>query len=499
MRRLFQTPELVSMICADLPSRTALVSSQFFQGMLPYMWKSASLYQIIQRSLIPTTIISDDDRTQVHFSENITKENMLRFHVYAPFVRSFALDVIPRWQFFSWGALFSYSQTRVLFPNLESIHCEFFDADALHTFLTCSTRKFSIRQLQDHPFVSRLILKTLVHTCPNIEHIEFYPDISGLDTSYFDDLVKLRCVRRLKTKDSALWLLAPLIGALPNLGALAVETSQYKDFNSVWDEPLLQPLGVGAFPVLKSLSLEFDNHDEASLFWDHLSFRCLAELSLFIKSGSLTSDGDLDFIIKLCQVNPHLETLGLYLPGYDYKGPINRYIPIPSEIIKELFCLSLSHTFALIGAQLSLSGAWSGLASTWPRLKRIICPNQLSTLDDLILLTSSLTNLEHLECDLSCKDEVSKLQHRWQPIGRPAFYPTLRMLVCRRLDLRECVLHDEHGLNSLARYFGYHWPRMRITSTNSAYHDVEHDTGYAIMFQKLIEAHVWIFHGRFPY
>ncbi|QRV98842.1 hypothetical protein RhiJN_26861 [Ceratobasidium sp. AG-Ba] len=444
------------MICANLHPKAALVSLRFFHAMLPYLWENTSLTCLIERGIIPKILLERRD-TREYIKEDTVRENMSRFYIYAPFVKIFRLDILPEYENFDWSALLECSRVADLFPRLQKFECSSFDEEVFRTFLSRSIRRLSISREKIKAPACNDMLGILADKCPKVDQLVFYPSRRFLafrdPADMFTNLTKLLCVRQFKTSDTILCYIAPLIGKLPSLYSLIIRHERYKHATgAIQAAPLYQSLASDTFASIKHLSIQFGRAADAGSFdWDHLEFRCLTRLSVSVVWGYYGEKDYFRFIPKLCRSRPRLKTIKLSFPECA-RAP-GHHTSIPTEISEQLLNnIDLGHAFDLLRAALSVENAWTRIAAAWSGMKRVSCLYQKATLEELVLLFSELPNLEHLECDLDFKSAVDSIEHTWQPNENTPFYPSLRRLVCKHLDLEEYALNSQDFLNNVARW-----------------------------------------------
>ncbi|KAG8692725.1 hypothetical protein FRC08_009573 [Ceratobasidium sp. 394] len=162
MHRLFKTPELVSLICACLDAgyhpeslfigdiyirksidpcfrRTALVSRQFYLGIVPHLWECTNLSALFKRGLIPAKLEQKGDKTRAYISKSISPKKMSRFRFYAPCIKVLCV-YDNEIKVFNWEQLVSFSQNTELLPNLIELSVSLLDQEVFSVFLSRSTR-----------------------------------------------------------------------------------------------------------------------------------------------------------------------------------------------------------------------------------------------------------------------------------------------------------------------------------------------------------------------
>ncbi|QRV84796.1 hypothetical protein RhiJN_12812 [Ceratobasidium sp. AG-Ba] len=218
--------------------------------------------------------------------------------------------------------------------------------------------------------------------------------------------------------------------------------------HTVWDIPLHGSLASDAFVSTEHLYIIFDRKNDAQSFWDRLVFKSLARLSVAILSSFYGPEDHIGFISKIYRAYPRLKKLRLRFIGY--LEPYGRLMHIPTKASRQLFKIRLDDAFDLVRMTLSVRNVWARMAAAWPGLKRVACFHQKATLEELILLSSKLPNLEYLECDLDFKAAVDTIGRAWEPEENARFYPSLRQMYFKQLDLEKYESDGQDRLDNVA-------------------------------------------------
>ncbi|KAG8730192.1 hypothetical protein FRC10_003000 [Ceratobasidium sp. 414] len=487
MHRLFGNQELVAIICSGLYAEylleedadseefehTALVSTSFFHGMLPYVWESVELLDLFKRGLIPAKITN---RVQVHVSQPISRETMSRFHFYAPYIK--VLDV-PIGSYAAaidnWKPLAEYSKDNELLPNLVELRCETFDPQALSVFLLPSTRKLTIDPPEDSgkgldTASTKQLLERTAHLCPSLRSLEFHPKTTAPTPP--ETLTLLSSFKDLRRLVSTSVVLQPatlrLIAQLPHLDTLSIGSTAD---GGHWDSSSCEQVPPGGFPRLRDLTITLKNPQDAMQFWELIPLRTLTKLDLTI----LVAERDESpFIPTLCRASPQIAELRLRI------GEPEEVYKISADMFEHLACLPIE-SCSFDGAKLEFEGAWTKIANSWPNLRSIECLPQQADHEDLLFLSSNLPKLESIKCNLDLNYAADALDSDWSPVERPSFYPQLRHLTLYQPVIGYAMRHepdseDAPEFGSLARFLAYFWPKLRIEATEEG--PEEYDSYY---------------------
>ncbi|KAG8691122.1 hypothetical protein FRC08_010270 [Ceratobasidium sp. 394] len=500
MHRIFITPELVSIICADIPPQSMLVSKHFFHGMLPYRWKSVSVSALFTRGLIPADCTRQGATIRAFIHEQLTPENMSRFHFYAPFIKKLSFDsYFDSVELVSWEPLINYSQKTEILPNLVEFVCWKADLHPLYVFTSGSTELIYFFGSLDVPLVGKL-LTHVAKKSPRVRELQFYSESSHLIDSInaippqaFDPLSTFHNLRRLTSSTEILHshALNPL-AQLPNLTELQIE-----DYYSSGPSLLLrEQLPAGSFPSLGTLYIDFGTPHDVKKFWELVPLKALNKVHISIQSTKHTDQ--LLFIASLCQGSPRIRELGINFSEEpeDDEDIYN----LQADTFEYLGRLPLDRSLSLGSAKLEFDDAWNRITMFWPDLREFRCIHQTMRLKDLKLLSASLPNLCRLECDFDLANAASVIEPGWQPTGHPPFYPNLHELTIKSFDLKESVRADQaRGLSDLARTFAYFWPNVQICwDAPDDMSEVDHYSCQEAMFdvfKQLIKAHAHAFHN----
>ncbi|KAG9093822.1 hypothetical protein FRC06_011368 [Ceratobasidium sp. 370] len=450
--------------------RTALVSTRFFHGMLPYIWEDVKIRDLFKRGLIPAELSEKRDRTQVRTPEPISPESMTRFHFYAPYIKVLRVPIHRAVEVYNWKPLTTYSKKNELLPNLIKLECEEFDLQTISIFLSSSTQTLTIdgptgKYSDDSddsggPQVShqgldmastRQLLEHTAQKCPNLHSLEFHPESSEIvDTptslQTFTFLSSFKHLRHLVSTPVVIQSAAlQLVAQLPNLSTLSIKPNECSGH---WDPSLCELVPASGFPALSDLTLLLEEPQDTKQFWELIPFRALKNLDLAITSRSRYDEPE--FIPVLCQTSPLISRLRLAFGRWA--------LTITADMFEHLARLPIE-SCSLVRAKLDFEGAWAKIAGSWPSLKSIEC-SQSADLDDIFFLSSNLPNLENLDCSFDLERAARRVESNWMPVGRPPFYPNLRHLNPLPSNLGRFM----HGreLRGLARFFAYFWPRLSI-------------------------------------
>ncbi|KAG8693465.1 hypothetical protein FRC08_009095 [Ceratobasidium sp. 394] len=539
MHRLFKTQELVAAICSSLyvaynskPSSygyqwdtfksTGLVSTYFFHGMLPHIWKCVTIRDLFKRGLIPAELTEIRNRTRVHISESISLQTMKRFRFYAPYIKVLRVPI----QYYAadidnWEPLVVYSKNNELLPNLVELECEEFDLQVISVFSSGSTQQITIKRPpgadsddsdsddSDEPEVprkglditgTRQFLEHAAYKCPNLRSLEFHPEsneIIDMPTllqtftffSNFKDLRRLVSTPVVLESDAL-----RLIAQLPSLNTLSIRPNECSRY---WNSSLCEQVPAGSFPALGDLTIRLGTPRAAGRFWELIPLHTLKNLDLAITSPSVQDASD--FIPVLCRTSPLITALKLKANGWSFK--------ITADMFEHLARLPIE-SFSFLGVRLNFRGAWAKVAGAWPNLKSLKC-SESASLDDLLFLSSKLPKLEDIDCHFDFESAADTVGKDWMPAGRPLFYPNLKHLSPLSSNLTRLYYHS--ALRGLARFVAYFWPRLSIKYIEEdnweeyADHDetdlrrmnedvLAGQEGVFVMFQELIFAYVHFFH-----
>ncbi|KAG9080718.1 hypothetical protein FRC06_006225 [Ceratobasidium sp. 370] len=528
MHRLFVTQELVAAICARLYAefllernagskkfrRTALVSTYFFHGMLPYIWKSVKLADLFTRRLIPAEILAVHNWVQVHISQSVTRETMSRFHLYAPYIE--VLEVPGGFYILeinNWEPLVEYSKDNKLLPNLAEIKCEKFDPDPLSVFLP-STRKLTIdSSTQLNMADAQQLLEQTANLCPGLHSLEFYPETvkrtgTALLSHTFASLSSFKDLRHLVSTPVVIQSKAlQLVAQLPHLNTLSIGLNEG---DTHWDSSSCEPVPAGGFPALTDLTLHLDKIRDAMRFWELVPLGKLKRLNLALSAD----DDESPLISTICMASPRITQLGLTF--VDYRKWSEWFYEISADMFEYLARLSLV-CYAFDRAKFDFEDAWAKVAGAWPNLRFINCLIQSTTLEDLVFLSSNLPKLEAIECGLCLDDAVGAVETDWLPVGQPSFYPQLRHLAFNLPDIAgimQCNLQGEERASKfrdLARFLAYSWPKLSMVAVEDEEEEEESASGkdyypsrYELrasqwasftLFNELVLSYVKIYHG----
>ncbi|KAG8719671.1 hypothetical protein FRC08_002270 [Ceratobasidium sp. 394] len=498
MYRVFVTPELVAAICAGLYAqylleqdantkefqRTALVSTHFFHGMLPYIWESVKLLDLFKRKLIPAELTWRSGCVQaVCISQSISRETMSRFHFYAPYIKVLQVPIgTHATKIDNWKPLITYSKGNELLPNLVELKCGKFNLQALSAFLLPSTRKLTIDPPRDSGkqldmASTRQLLEHVAHQCPDIHFLEFYPDPTAkTDTPPLSQtLALLSGFKNLRRLASTSVVIQPsvlqLVAQLPHLNTLSIGPIGSPD----WDSSSCEQVPTGGFPALNNLTLCLANLQDAKQFWELVPLGMLKKLDLTIL---VANRGKSEFISRLCRASPQITELGLnftnYRGGWAYE--------IDADTFEHMARLPIT-SCSFDGVKLEFEDAWAKVASSWPNLRSIKCGDQPTNLEDLIFLSSSLPKLETIECELDLDYAAEAIESNWSPVGQPSFYPQLRLLTFRKPNIGDIMLRglEDRGRKSeirdIARFLAYFWPKLTIEAVKEDSEEEEEGLG----------------------
>ncbi|KAG9073875.1 hypothetical protein FRC06_011095, partial [Ceratobasidium sp. 370] len=485
MSRLFVTQELVAAICASLYAeclleqgdpgnaskefrRTALVSTHFFHGMLPYTWGSVKLLDLFKRGLIPAQLTPEHNWVQVRVSKSISRKTMSRFHFYAPYIKALHLPIGSHMTAIdNWKPLAAYSKDNELLPNLVELDCGKFDLRAISVFLLPSTRKLTIgppggpREQLDTAKTKQLLEHT-AKICPGLRFLKFHSGPAGrTDTpelsQTFALLSSFKDLRRLTSSPVVIQSEAlQFVAQLPYLDTLSIGPCKG---GTHWDSSLCEKVPADGFPALTDLTLHLDEPGDAMRFWELVPLGALKKLDLTLVAG----DDESPFISTICRASPQIANLGLtFVEGED-----EWTYPISADVFEHLACLPIE-SCSFNRATLEFEGAWAKIAGSWPNLRLFECHAQSADLEDLLALSSKLPKLETLECDLDLDYAADDIETNWSPVGQPSVYPQLRRLSFYKPDIGKimrCGLEDrerESELRDLAKFLAYFWPKLSI-------------------------------------
>ncbi|KAG9073958.1 hypothetical protein FRC06_011032 [Ceratobasidium sp. 370] len=530
MHRLFVTQELVAAICARLYAEfllerypnskrfrgTALVSTHFFHGMLPYIWGSVKLADLFRRRLIPVEILVGRNRSQVHISQSVSHETMSRFHFYAPYIKVLEVsDELYTPEIHNWGPLVEYSKDNKLLPNLAEITCEKFDPDALSPLLP-STRKLTIdptyAQKRLDMTETQRILEHTANLCPGLRSLEFYPRTTKTTktpalSQTFASLSSFKDLRRLASTPAVIQSNAlQLVARLPRLDTLSIRSCGN---GRRWDSSLCEKVSPGGFPALTDLTLHLDTPGDATRFWELVPLGKLKKLDLTL----LARDDESPFISTICTASPRITKLGLKF--VDSKKWSQWFYKISADMFKYLARLPLE-SYSFDRAKFDFEDAWARVAGAWRNLRSIKCLIQSTKLEDLVFLSSTLPKLEAIECDLDLHHALDAVETYWSPVGQPSFYPQLRHLAFNQPDIAGIMQYDLEGeertaeFRYLARFLAYSWPKLSMVAVEDQEGEESglgkdyYQTRYELkasqkasfnLFKELVLSYVKIYHG----
>ncbi|KAG8729166.1 hypothetical protein FRC10_004195, partial [Ceratobasidium sp. 414] len=538
MHRLFETQELVAMICSSLCTvvvesgvkfaweieqlrRTALVSIHFFHGMLPYLWEHVNIRDLFGRGLVPAKLVEKRGKTRVRILKSVSDKTMTRFHFYAPYIKvlrvpigDHATDIV------NWEPLAAYSKNNELLPNLVKLECEEFDPHTVSVFLSSSVQKVTVGgpsgedsdgsdSDSDVPLVPRKVLditstaQLLEYTaqkCPDLHSLEFHPESDEIvDTpTYLQTFTLLSSFKHLRRLTSTPMLLESaalqLVAQLPSLDTLSAEPNEHSGH---WNPSLCEQVPAGGFPALNDLTLCLEGPWDAEKFWELIPLQALKTLALTI--DSYPDDNESRFIPVLCRASPLITGLTLRFSGWGHR--------ITADTFEYLARLPIE-SYSFPSTSFNFGNAWAKIAGSWPNLRSIKGYPSVD-LDDLLFLSSNLPKLEFIECDFDLYSAARKVESNWLPVGRPPFYPNLKHSGPLRSNFR--MLTSSHTLRGLARYIAYFWPNMSIKYIKPSdwKEYIDHDgkdlrrmnqeiaaanKSMFVMFEELILSYVYLFH-----
>ncbi|KAG8735388.1 hypothetical protein FRC10_010668 [Ceratobasidium sp. 414] len=516
MRHLCENQELVAAICASLYAdflfewgvdgptsyalkefqRTALVSTRFFYGMLPHIWKSINVLNLFRREIIP----ADEKTWRLRRTPgSISRETMSRFHFYAPYIKTLVVhSAYLTAEVQNWEPLIAYSKENELLPNLIKFQCEGFHAQAHSVFLPHSTREINIatRYPEDMDIAdTSQVLQHAAHKCPGLYSLEFHPGPNTDVSTSMEALSNFKHLGHLVSTPIVLQSSAlQTVARLPRLTTLSIKPNN----RGHWDSSLCEQVPAGGFPVLSDLTLHLKKPQDAKRFWELLPLGVLKKLDLTLEVPSDNSE----FISTLCGTSPQITELALRLDesNRDYQ----RVYRINADMFEHLARLPME-SCSFESVKLGFEGAWAKVASSWPNLRFIECLDQPTTLEDLLVLSSNLPKLENIKCRFDLERAARTVGADWSPTGRPAFYPGLLNLVSSRTNIMKIAYGSK--LRGLARYFAYFWPKMVVKSVEQyvsedpdrddpdmlAELSARHDALFGI-FGQLVIAHVELYH-----
>ncbi|KAG8712126.1 hypothetical protein FRC08_014999 [Ceratobasidium sp. 394] len=476
MHRLFKTQELVTAICASLhakcllewgtdgPSsynlkkfrRTALVSTHFFYGILPHIWKSIDMLSLFYRKLIPREATLK--WPPGHTADPLSRKAMSRFHVYAPYIRTLRA---PSAHLQNWEPLIAYSKDNELLPNLIEFECDGSGPEALSVFLPRSTRKVTIVRPypKPHPIAdTRQILEHAVHKCPGLYSLEFHPmSTTDADTSV-EVLLSFKRLGHLVSTPIVLQSTGlQTVARLPRLNTLSIKPAG----SGHWDSSLCEQMPADSFPVLSDLTLCLEKPRDATQFWVLIPLRMLKKLDLTITAPHGDNS---EFISTLCRTSPQITELALRFPESErcYRWTYR----ISAEVFEHLARLPIESCL-FESATFDFEGSWAKIGGSWPNLRFLECLSQPADLEDLLVLSSSLPRLESVGCQFDLERAARTVGANWSPVGRPPFYPSLLKLVSPRTNMMKIAYGPE--LRGLARFFAYFWPNLSVKSVEPYY------------------------------
>ncbi|KAG9126406.1 hypothetical protein FRC07_003555 [Ceratobasidium sp. 392] len=264
------------------------------------------------------------------------------------------------------------------------------------------------------------ILKLVAERCPNLRSLEFYPELAAVNDGSstesiqshpFLSLCDLRNLRYLSSTLAVIHSPAlEFIGQLPNLSELYVRPRErlYQPLLT-WDSSRCKQLPANAFPALQTLRIQLDRSLDVKRFWELVPLAGLKNVYISLESPS---DDEFQFIPVLCEGSPRITTLELCLPEQD-----DLHV-MPSDTFEYLARLPLGGSFLVNLVLLDFDRAWVRIGAAWPNLKRISCLYQRIGLQDLLMLSSGLPNLEYIACDLNVEWVLALVIGRnWRPAG----------------------------------------------------------------------------------
>ncbi|KAG8758853.1 hypothetical protein FRC12_009906 [Ceratobasidium sp. 428] len=508
MHRIFETPELLSIICAEVPwSGYMHISRHFFHAILPYCWEYVRPADFITRGLIPANWAQQDGKIQASISQPLTPENMSRFHFYAPFVKNLSLYSNSRTlELDDWDPLISYSDANILFPNLAYFDCFTPDLRPLRAFLSSPTQSIRITsQARDPPFTSDA-LACLASKAPNIPKLEIYPyadtltdslSIHNIPPQTFVSLSELCNLRYLISNVAVLQPYAlQLLAQLPRLRVLWIKA----DYCGPQSNFLLQhPFPSSSFPSLETLHIDLKTSRDVKRCWELIPLKGLTEAHISIDSTN--GEDQSQFIPPLCYGSPLLRELLIKFAKSDEDGQVHN---IQMDMFEHLGRLPLDRALSIASAKLDIDDVWDRIAMAWPNLREINCKYQLMYLEDLLMLSEHLPNLCRLECNFDFVDMAGAVGRKWYPNRDLPFYPNLSELKIWPLKLKSWAHGEEpNDLNDMARYFAYFWPNARIVPNGDDFMRLNidiymYEQGLLNLFRKLIKVHAQLFHGIQP-
>ncbi|KAG9126400.1 hypothetical protein FRC07_003549 [Ceratobasidium sp. 392] len=375
MHPIFETPELVSVICASLHPSAMLVSKHFFHGMLPYQWKGATAVMLFTRGLIPANVV--------------LQQGMVRAVINLP-----PLDISLTDQ--------ALTQLTSKSPNIRELEC-----------------------------------------CPRLNPLP----ANGIPPQTFYPLSQFHSLYSLTSNTAIVQPgVLELIGRLPKLANLKIKGGYGEPRLSF---PLHHQLPASSFPSLLALDIGLSSSEEVKRFWELVPLRMLTTVHICVDPP-----GGVDFvqyIPSLCSGSPLIRKLVLYADVSDEDN--EQTYGVQADMAEHLWQLPLDSTFSLVPAKFDFDGVWAKIAMFWPNLREIYCINQTMRLEDLMILSANLPNLRKLECNFDVIDMIKTVEHNWQPVGRPPFYPSLEKLVIMPFELTDLASADcFHNLDDSARY-----------------------------------------------
>ncbi|KAG9126404.1 hypothetical protein FRC07_003553 [Ceratobasidium sp. 392] len=351
-----------------------------------------------------------------------------------------------------------------------------------------------------------MALAQLASLNPNIRELELSPAADGLchlvlvesiPPMAFASLSKFQTLQSLVASPAILHYNAlEMIAQLPKLASLQIcNKGEYPPCRGFH---LLHQLPSGSFPSLVTLDISLDSSQDTEKFWRLIPLGMLTKIYLGIQSAGRGTD-ILRLIASLCSGSPLVKELTLEL---DYPEDDTEFYSLHPDTIEHLGHLSMIRSFDITHARFDSDGFWGNVAKTWSSLREFDCINQNMRLKDLILLSASLPNLCKLECDFDLVDMVGTVEHGWEPVGRPTFYPGLKKLVIKPFKLKQLALSDRpYDLDDSARFFAYFWPNLCLKTALWLMYKANNDDirSYELamfrMFNKLIKSHARFFHN----
>ncbi|KAG9075230.1 hypothetical protein FS749_013127 [Ceratobasidium sp. UAMH 11750] len=375
---------------------------------------------------------------------------MSRFRFHAKYIKTLGA-FREKIEVYNWESLISFSRaTKPLLPNLVELTSLLHDPELFSLFLSPSTKRVTLYMSHSSTFSARL-LKLIVHTCPRLRLLNFHPELhepAHPDTtqnnllrdfaflSSFQDLHALICTPMILQSP-----VLELVAQLPCLEHLTV-CPNYPGAN--WDPSRCQQLPTGLFPALESLTIELRSSHDAKWFWELIPLPNLKDLDLTVWPA--IGNNKLQFIPTLCQASPRITSLQLSFHGL-LGGEPHR---ISVEMFEHLAHLPLNQTFSLDSAMLDFEEPWVKVAGAWLHLKKISCLDQSARLSDLLFLSSNISELECIKCDLDPEHAARTVGYNSRLDGALVSYPDLTDLVIKQFQLKYLLQSPEYNLSDVA-------------------------------------------------